>query len=408
MSWTLSVTELNEYVRRSLSGDPMLRDISLKGEISNFKRHVTGHLYFSLKDDQARINCVMFRQDAVSLTFAPRDGARVTLEGSVSLYTAAGSYQFYARRMTEDGLGELFVKLEQLKKRLASEGLFDEGKKRPLPLLPRAVGVVTSRTGAVIHDIARVAGRRNPSVQLILRPSQVQGEGAAEDIARGIRELSRVPLVDVIIIGRGGGSLEDLWAFNEETVVRAVAACPVPVISAVGHETDVTLSDFAADVRAATPSAAAELAVQEREVLRAEKDMLLTRLFKSAHDALAVQRGRLDGLEKRLSAGHPSARLSAQRTLVTELTWRLHQSARETLDSFRAALQKQETALKSLGPQKALERGYLLAVDQKGAPVTRAQDAPDTMNLLFLDGIVRARTISKEMGDPFGGKDQKL
>ncbi len=408
MSWTLTVTDLNEYVRRSLAGDPMLRDISLQGEISNFKRHVSGHLYFSLKDDQARIQCVMFRQDAMTLSFSPADGSRVTLRGSVSLYTPSGSYQFYAREMTEDGLGALYVRFEQLKKRLTQEGLFDESRKRPLPLLPRIVGVVTSRTGAVIHDIAQVARRRNPGVQLLLRPALVQGEGAAADVAAGIGELSRVPGVDVLIIGRGGGSLEDLWAFNEEIVVRAVAACPVPVISAVGHETDVTLSDFAADVRAATPSVAAELAVQDRSVLDAMVEGLLSRLFRNAHEALLLKAAQVSALEKRMALCHPVTRLNAQQAAVREYMLRLHQRMWEALDEKKAALQKLESALQGLGPEGVLRRGYVIALSLDGTPVTRAAQAPEEMRLLMQDGTVRVRTISKEMGDPFGGKDKEL
>ena len=408
MSWTLTVTDLNEYVRRCLAGDPMLRDVLLKGEISNFKRHVSGHLYFSLKDDQARIQCVMFRQDALSLSFSPADGSRVTLRGSVSLYTAAGSYQFYAREMTQDGLGALYVKLEQLKKRLAQEGLFDEGKKRPLPLLPRMVGVVTSRTGAVIHDIAQVARRRNPSVQLVLRPALVQGEGAAADVAAGIKELSQVPGVDVIIIGRGGGSLEDLWAFNEEAVVRAVAACPVPVISAVGHETDFTLADFAADVRAATPSVAAELAVQDRATLENAVEGLLSRLYRSAHETVLLKTGQIAALEKRMALAHPGARLKGQRALVAEYLLRLNQKMREMLEEKRALLRVRESALTALGPKGALRRGYVIALSKDGTPVTSAARAPEAMRLLFEDGTVTVRTISKEEGDPFGGKDEEL
>lgn len=408
MSWTLTVTDLNEYVRRSLAGDPMLRDLALTGEISNFKRHVSGHLYFSLKDDQSRIQCVMFRQDALGLSFSPADGSRVTLRGSVSLYTAAGTYQFYAREMTQDGLGALYVRLEQLKKRLALEGLFDEGRKRPLPLLPRLVGVVTSRTGAVIHDIAQVARRRNPSVQLVLRPALVQGEGAAADVAAGIRELSRVPGVDVIIIGRGGGSLEDLWAFNEETVVRAVAACPVPVISAVGHETDFTLADFAADVRAATPSVAAELAVQDRAALSASIEALLSRLFRNTHEALLLKAGRVAALEKRMALAHPGARLNGQKAQVTEYILRLHQKMREIVDEKRAALREKESALRALGPAGALRRGYVIALAADGAPVTAAADAPEEMRLLFEDGTVFVRTVGREEGDPFGGENEEL
>ncbi len=403
MSWTLTVSDLNEYVRRSLAGDPMLKDLKLRGEISNFKRHVSGHLYFSLKDEQARIQCVMFRQDASRLTFSPADGMRVELRGSVSLYTAAGSYQFYATGMSPDGLGALYQRFEELKRRLMAEGLFDAGRKRPLPLLPRQIGIVTARTGAVIHDIARVAGRRNPGVQLVLRPAQVQGAGAAEDIAQGIRDLSALPEIDVLIIGRGGGSLEDLWAFNEEAVVRAIAACPVPVISAVGHETDVTLSDFAADVRAATPSAAAELAVQERNQLNDQLLSLRARALKAAHDAAGQRRTSLAQAETRLARLHPIARLRELRNREALLMAGLNAAAQARLKERSALLGQRLARLEALGPQAVLKRGYVIARDSRGNPVSHAADVPERLELLFQDGRARVMTLSVEGGNPFGG-----
>ena len=257
-------------------------------------------------------------------------------------------------------------------------------------------------------DIAQVARRRNPSVQLVLRPALVQGEGAAADVAAGIKELSQVPGVDVIIIGRGGGSLEDLWAFNEEAVVRAVAACPVPVISAVGHETDFTLADFAADVRAATPSVAAELAVQDRATLENAVEGLLSRLYRSAHETVLLKTGQIAALEKRMALAHPGARLKGQRALVAEYLLRLNQKMREILEEKRALLRVRESALTALGPKGALRRGYVIALSKDGTPVTSAARAPEAMRLLFEDGTVTVRTISKEEGDPFGGKDEEL
>ena len=408
MSWSLTVSDLNEYVRRSLAGDPMLRDLRLRGEISNFKRHVSGHLYFSLKDEQARIQCVMFRQDAMRLTFTPADGMRVELRGSVSLYTAAGSYQFYAAGMSPDGLGALYQRFEELKRRLMAEGMFDEGRKRPLPLLPSMIGVVTARTGAVIHDIARVAGRRNPGVQLVLRPAQVQGAGAAEDIAQGIRDLCALPGIDVIIIGRGGGSLEDLWAFNEETVVRAVAASTVPVISAVGHETDVTLSDFAADVRAATPSAAAELAVPEREQLHEQLRSLQAMALKAMHDTFNRCRASLTRSETRLVRLHPLARLHEIRNREVLLTQQLNAKMQDCLKDRGALISRHLARLQALGPQAVLKRGYVIARDLKGSPVTQITGLPDQLELLFQDGRARVRTLSAEGGDPFGSSQENV
>ena len=268
--WILSVSDLNEYVRRSLAADPMLHNLRLRGEISNFKRHSSGHWYFTLKDEDSRINCVMFRQNNMGVSIRPADGMAVIVSGSVSLYVQGGAYQFYVDAMRPDGVGSLYLRYEALKAKLAKEGLFDAGRKRPLPLLPRGIAIVTSPTGAVLHDIRTVSARRNPAIPLTLLPVRVQGEGAAEEIAAAIRKAGTLSNIDVLITGRGGGSMEDLWAFNEECVVRAIAECPVPVISAVGHETDTTLADYAADVRAATPSMAAELAVQDRLELLGE------------------------------------------------------------------------------------------------------------------------------------------
>ena len=302
---TLTVSELNDYVRRSLASDPILHNITISGEISNFKAYTSGHWYFTLKDDLSRIDCAMFRQHNYNVRFLPRDGMKVLVKGSAGLYVQSGKYQFYAESMQQSGLGELYQRYMELKDKLTREGLFDAARKRPLPLLPRKVGIVTSASGAVLHDIRTVAGRRFPGLELVLRPAQVQGEGSAQDIARGVMEVSAVPGVDVVIVGRGGGSMEDLWSFNEEVVVRAVAACPVPVISAVGHETDHTLCDLAADMRAPTPSAAAELAVPEREALINEVDGMVFDLRRAAENAVLVRQNSLSAMEKRLTQRDP-------------------------------------------------------------------------------------------------------
>lgn len=404
-SWTLSVSDLNEYVRRSLAGDPMLRSIRLRGEISGFKLHVSGHWYFTLKDDKSRINCVLFRQNNQRISFRPADGMRVVLEGTVGLYTASGMYQFYAENMEQDGMGDLFLRLEQLKQKLMREGLFDAARKKPLPLLPRKVGIVTSRTGAVVHDIATVSRRRHPGVQLVLRPAQVQGEGAAEDIARGIEEIAMCPGVDVIIVGRGGGSVEDLWAFNEEIVVRAVAACPVPVISAVGHEVDVTLCDFAADVRAATPSAAAELAVPEREALKSMVDDLSGALEKNMRTVLFMKRDLLGRKEKRLAARHPLAQVQKTRELGAVLHSRMEKRMQRLLLTTRTQLTALGSKMEVLGPRKALERGYAVVVSD-GKAVTSIQDMPDEAVLILQDGRVRVQTLDKKEGDPFASAEE--
>lgn len=399
MDFILSVTELNEYVHRSLSLDPLLRDVRLRGEISGFKRHVSGHWYFTLKDEASRIDCVMFRQHNAAVRFEPRDGVRVVARGAAGLYTASGRYQFYAEGLTEDGMGDMYRRLEERKQKLSREGLFDEKRKRPLPLLPRRVGVVTSRTGAVIHDIATVTRRRCPGVQLILRPAKVQGEGAAEDIARGIEEVSALG-VDVVIVGRGGGSLEDLWAFNEEMVVRAIAACPVPVVSAVGHEVDWTLADLAADRRAATPSQAAEMTVPQREDMLQRVADLQDALQAAAAGRLAQRRQALSGQEKRLALLHPLAHLRQLRQTARECEVRLEAAMARRMTLLHSRLTATEGRLDALGPRKALERGYAVLLDRDRA-VGSIAELPEEGELILRDGRARVRVLEKKAGDPF-------
>lgn len=262
--WILDVSGLNEYVSQILRSDSLLRSVRIRGEVSGFKAYPSGHWYFTLKDERCRISCVMFRSSAIRMTFRPHEGDFVILHGAVRLYEEGGGYQFVADSMRPEGIGTLYQRFEKLKAKLQQEGLFDQERKRMLPVRPKRIAVVTSEAGAVLHDICKVSKARDPGVPLVLIPVAVQGDGAAAQVARGIRLAGQLPNVDVIITGRGGGSMEDLWAFNEEVVARAIADSPVPVISAVGHETDFTIADFVADVRASTPSNAAELAVPDR------------------------------------------------------------------------------------------------------------------------------------------------
>ena len=407
MPWTLTVSQLNDYVRRALASDPSLRFLSLRGEISDFKKYASGHWYFTLKDEQSRIACVCYRQNAMRVRFAPANGMKVVLTGAVGLYTVSGSYQFYVESITQDGVGELYLKLEALKAKLLKEGLFDVAKKRQLPLLPRSVGVVTSSSGAVIHDIATVTRRRFPGMQIILRPAQVQGEGAAADIAAGIGEISALPQVDVIIVGRGGGSLEDLWAFNEEIVVRAIAACPVPVVSAVGHEVDVTLSDLAADVRAATPSAAAELCVPDRAALAASIQKLTASLSRAGENGLLARRALLSGYEKRLASRHPAALLHQAHARAELSAQRLAAQGEKQLSLRRAHLALLSDKLRALGPRQALSRGYAVVLAGKNA-VTSVNQAQAEMTLLLQDGRIAVRTLDIRKEDPFGEETAHL
>ena len=403
MDWAITVTELNNYVGRLLASDSMLHELSLRGEIGNIKKHSSGHWYFTLKDEKSRIDCVMFRQNNMRVPFDPCQGMKVILKGTVGLYTDGGSYQFYASGMRQEGIGELYEKYEQLKQKLLREGLFDAARKRPLPLLPRAIGVVTSRSGAVIHDIARVAGRRDPAMQLILRPAQVQGEGAAQDIAAGIEELGRTGLVDVIIIGRGGGSLEDLWAFNEEIVARAVAACPVPVVSAVGHETDTTISDLVADQRASTPSMAAEICVPEKSKMIdtvSETENVLTRLLNAK---LLTCRAVLSEKEKRLQTYHPLSRVRETRLLAEKYTQRLNMCAADRLSRLKAKMALLGGKLNALGPLDSLQRGYSVAMRNGKAIRSVEEIGTEELTLLLRDGRAVLKPVRIMKGDPFNG-----
>ena len=388
---TLTVTQLNEYVRRSFASDPMMHGICLTGELSNLKRHASGHWYFTLKDEEAAINCAMFRQAAYGLRFRPENGQRVRLFGSVGLYTKTGSYQFYADAMEPDGIGDLYLRFEALKRKLTQEGLFDASLKKPLPVLPKGIGIVTSKTGAVVHDIARVAWRRYPGMPLYLFPVKVQGEGAAQEIAQALRVLDKLPETDVIIVGRGGGSMEDLWAFNEEVVARAIAACKTPVVSAVGHETDFTIADMAADLRAPTPSAAAELAVPEKEALMDEIAALTDDLTRALEQQIAQKRLRLTALQQRLTAASPAQRSERLRASLAALEVRLHNAVSNALQQKRNRAERALLRIRASGPMETMKRGY--AVVMKNDALVRSVSgvqAGEALRILLADGTIEA------------------
>ena len=369
---TLTVSELNEYVRRTLAADPILQGLRIRAEVSNFKRHSSGHLYFTLRDEQSRVACVMFRQNAQTMALRPEDGVRVIARGYAALFSRDGAYQFYVESMKLDGVGALYLRYERLRRKLMEEGLFDASRKKPLPLLPRGVGIVTSETGAVIRDICNVARRRHPGVPLFLYPANVQGDGAAEDLARGIKYFDRYDNVDVIIIGRGGGSLEDLWAFNEEIVARAVYDCRKPVISAVGHETDTALSDFAADVRAPTPSAAAELAIPEADALSDSIAEMAERLARAVRMAITSERMRLRVLAHRLSLRSMDRVIAANRVDVARLIAALDAATARWVQQRRDRVQGLLDRLKALDPTAVLARGYAIVTGPDGRCVADA------------------------------------
>ena len=357
--WSLSVSELNEYVRLKLAGDPMLRSVTVHGEISGFKRHVSGHLYFTLKDEKSRIACAMFRSAALSLDFRPEDGKQVTVTGSAGLYTVSGSYQLYVETMREDGAGDLFLRFERLKRKLADEGLFDAALKKPLPTRPRVIGVATSITGAAFRDIIRVARARDPRVEILIAPCLVQGAGAAEEIARSVERLDRDGRAEVILVGRGGGSMEDLWAFNEEIVARAISRCETPVISCVGHEIDFTIADFVADARAATPSNAAEMAVADVKEIKTALNHMLLRLSGALNAGQRQRRLRLG------AAGQSPYLKNAERFLLEKKRETLERLKNELIRAQEKRMEKQKNrliagyrALNAMDPKKVLARGY--------------------------------------------------
>lgn len=392
---TLSVSQLNEYVRRTFASDPMLHNVCITGELSNLKHHVSGHWYFTLKDEEAAVNCAMFRTSAMGLRFRPENGQRVRVYGSVGLYVKTGSYQFYVDSMEPDGLGDLYLRFEALKRKLNGEGLFDASRKKPLPLLPKGIGIATSKTGAVVHDIARVAWRRFPNMPLYLCPVKVQGEGAAEEIARALQLLDSMEEVDVIIVGRGGGSMEDLWAFNEEIVARAIADCQTPVVSAVGHETDFTIADFTADLRAPTPSAAAELAVPLQTELEHRAALLADRLAYAVQRQLAAKRLALHQNKARLAALAPERRGERMRAALHQAQMRLHTLMQSALATRAHQVQRAALRLKTAGPEQTLKRGYAVVMREDGLIRSAASlSAGDRLRIRFVDGSVEAVTES--------------
>lgn len=362
-----AVSEVNQYLKQLLESQSELHHIPVLGEISNFKRYQSGHCYFTLKDEKSALKCVMFKSSAVHLSFTPQNGEKVVALGSISVYERDGVYQLYVTAMRRQGIGDLMQAYEALKEKLTKEGLFDESRKKPLPRLPRAIGIITSPSGAAVHDIITVSRRRNKGVKLILYPVKVQGEEAAGEIVRAIDFFHRHHLADLLIVGRGGGSIEDLWAFNEEPVVRAIAASEIPIISAVGHETDFTLSDFAADARAATPSQAAEIAVIDVAAYRNGIAFYWDKAAKL--------------LEKEI---HENAQLAD--SLQQELT----QAMAAELDAKKHRLSLMAAKLSALSPLTVLSRGYSITTTAGHRAVQGVSDVSvgDTIRTTVADGTI--------------------
>ena len=397
-----SVSELNAYVGGLLGADPHLRDLTVRGEISGFKRHSSGHLYFSLKDERALVRCVMFKGQAMQLDFRPEDGMQVCISGYAALYARDGSFQVYAQSMEREGAGALYARFLALKEQLEREGYFDASHKKPIPFLPRCVGVVTSGTGAAIQDVLQIIGRRFPKMPICLCPVKVQGEGAAGEIAVGIRAMNRARTADVLIVGRGGGSIEDLWAFNEPEVARAIWESEIPVISAVGHETDFTIADFVADLRAPTPSAAAELAVPSYADCAETLAVLDGRLRRSLDAGLRSRRDRLHLLQNSAGFHMAAQRVSDGRFELDALRERLCRGAERTLLAKRQRLERLHGALAALNPDAVLQRGYAMICDEAGHVLSSVADVQlqEQIAVRLSDGRLTATVTNIEKKEP--------
>ncbi|MBR2388323.1 MAG: exodeoxyribonuclease VII large subunit [Clostridia bacterium] len=392
----VTVSELNGYIKALFESDDVLSGISVSGEISNIKYHSSGHLYLTLKDENATVNAVMFRSDVMRMNFRPENGMRVIASGRVSVYERGGQYQLYVSYMKPDGIGALYMALEKLKKKLLSEGLFDESKKKAIPAYPKRIGVVTSPTGAVIRDIIRVSGRRFPMSEIVLFPVHVQGEYAVPEICAAIDYFNIEKNVDVLIVGRGGGSLEDLWAFNCEEVVRAVAKSTVPVISAVGHQTDFTLTDLAADKSAATPSMAAELATPDGEELRASVTAREERMKILARRMLDSKRFYLDDRSNALELNSPKNRLLRSLALLDSKSEKLKNLINTKTADARLLLAKGTARLEALSPLAVLTRGFGFVEDSEGKTVSSIENISvgDALKIIMKDGSADARVVS--------------
>lgn len=406
----LTVTELNRYIKDLVDINPPLGDIYIKGEISNFKAHSSGHYYFSLKDSDSVLKAVMFRMSASRLGYMPQNGMKVVAHGRISVYERGGEYQLYADSMEPDGVGAMYMALEQLKAKLSAMGLFDESRKKPLPKIPSAVGIVTSPTGAAVRDIINVCTRRFPYARIRVYPALVQGDGAVDSVAAGIEYFNRCGGADVLIVGRGGGSIEDLWAFNSEKVALAVSRSRIPVISAVGHETDVTICDLVADRRAPTPSAAAELAVPETAELKQKFNNVITR-------ETAVLMGRIDAKKKeldRLAASRvltsPAASFEDRSVTVDRLSDRLARAQNNILEKKTALLKSGAASLSALNPMAVLSRGYgaVFAADGSVIKSVESLSVGDTVKLTLSDGDALCGIKEIELGsDNAHGKHER-
>lgn len=385
-----SITELTRQIKFLLESH--FPNVWVKGEISNFKLHSSGHMYFSLKDENAQLPCVMWRGRNNLLFFMPKDGMKVVAQGNVTVYEKRGYYQFEVLELQPAGIGELQLAFEQLKQRLKAEGLFEAEHKKPIPAYPERIGIVTSATGAAIRDLVTVVGRRFPSVQLILNPVRVQGDGAAEDIARAIDEFNEYGQVDVLIVGRGGGSLEDLWPFNEEVVARAIFRSKIPIISAVGHEVDFSISDFVADLRAPTPSAAAELVVRNRDELLSTLQAMVQKMYRLLKEKIRYYRDKVNYLESSYALRRPADVIKEYNQRLDELTRTMETALTHQIERERARIAALTKHLENLNPLSIMKRGYSICYREEDGHIiidaVQLQEE-DKIRVQFAKGQIR-------------------
>ena len=398
MDHIYAVSEVNGLIKDLIDGTPQLSGLYIRGELSNYKIYPSGHHYFTLKDGQSALRCVMFKSSAMKLRFRPENGMQAVVFGRISVFPREGAYQLYCTQLSPDGVGDLYVAFEQLKQKLQQEGLFDPAHKKPLPPYPQRIAIVTSGAGAAVHDMIRILRRRYPIAKVLLLPVRVQGAEAPPEIVGAIRYANRWKQGDVLITGRGGGSMEDLWAFNDERVARAIYASEIPVISAVGHEPDVTISDYVADLRAATPSNAAEIAVPDMAELLRTLDAAHSRMTQSIRRDIAAHSRRLESLSKKRVLTDPTAYLADRRQDVDHMTHRLCAAMRVVTDVQNRRFGALAASLDALSPLKVLGRGYALAQQPDGTVLRSADQARigETLRLRLADGALRCQVKEKE------------
>lgn len=396
----LSITQLNEYIRGKMDTDPLLTQVAVRGEISNYKLYPSGHHYFTLKDEGSALRCVLFKGNAARLRFRPENGMKIIAIGKVSVYPRDGAYQLYCTGLTMDGVGDLYAAFEQLKKKLEAQGLFDPAHKKPIPKYPGTIGIITSSAGAAVHDMLRILRKRYPLSKVRLLPVRVQGVEAPGEIAAAIGYANHYRLADLLIVGRGGGSIEDLWAFNDERVAYAIYHSEIPVISAVGHEPDVTISDYVADLRAATPSNAAELAVPDQDTLRQNLDAMSNAMVSSLSRQVKAARQHLKVLSASQALRSPTGYLEQRSQSVELLKNRLVATQNQNITRARQRFIAQISKLEAMSPLKVLTRGYSMAQTQRGEVVRSINQVElgERIRIRLSDGTISATVMNKEEG----------